>query len=306
MVLEYGKKFDNPGGWDVIDVTKICHYNFSMDKERLDSLIKMALREDMPSGDVTSESIISLDSISKAVILSKEDGVLVGISIAEKVFRMVDPSLQFKKLKNDGDRIYKGQELARIEGKSISLLKGERTALNFLQRLSGIATKTQKFVEKLSGTKTQILDTRKTTPGLRELEKYSVRMGGGKNHRMSLSDMVLIKDNHLQLVGSISEAIKKARKNVGNTMKIEVETTTLEEVKEALESGADLIMLDNMSVEAMKEVVEFIRGRVPLEVSGNVDLNRIEELASLGVDYISVGGLTHSYHSLDISMEFLT
>ena len=227
-----------------------------MNKERLESLIKLALREDMPSGDITSESLIPVNSTSKAVILSKEDGVLAGIDIAGKVFGVIDPLLQFDKQKSDGDRIQKGQELARIEGNSISLLKGERTALNFLQRLSGIATKTQKFVERLSGTKTQILDTRKTTPGLRDLEKYAVRMGGGKNHRMSLSDMVLIKDNHLQLVGNISQAVKKARNKVGNKMKIEVETTSIEEVKEALESGADLIMLDNMSVEAMKEVVE--------------------------------------------------
>ncbi|MBN2245361.1 MAG: carboxylating nicotinate-nucleotide diphosphorylase [Candidatus Aminicenantes bacterium] len=276
-----------------------------MDKDRLDFLIDMALREDMPNGDITSESVISDVSTSKAVILAKEDGVLAGIDIAETVFRTIDPSLNFHKLKNDGNMISAGQKLARIEGNSISLLKGERTALNFLQRLSGIASMTHKFVDSLTGTRTQILDTRKTTPGLRELEKYAVRMGGGKNHRMSLSDMVLIKDNHLQLVGSISEAVTRARKKVGNKMKIEVETTSIEEVKEALETGADLIMLDNMSIEAMKEVVEFIQGRVPLEVSGKVDLNRIKELASLGVDYISVGGLTHSYHSLDISLEFM-
>jgi nicotinate-nucleotide pyrophosphorylase (carboxylating) len=237
--------------------------------------------------------------------MAKENGVLAGIDIAADVFRKLDSSIKFTKLKIDGEKVSPGEKIAGIEGNSISLLKGERTALNFLQRLSGIATMTRKFVDKLSGTRTQILDTRKTTPGLRELEKYAVKMGGGKNHRMSLSDMILIKDNHLQLVGSISEAIKKAREKVGKNFKIEVETTSLEEVKEALENGADMIMLDNMSIGVMKEVVEFVGGRVPLEVSGNVDLNRIKELASLGVDYISVGGLTHSYHSLDISMEFL-
>lgn len=276
-----------------------------MNQDRLNSLIETALREDIPSGDVTSESIISFDSTSRAEIVSKEDGILAGIDIAEEVFLKLDSSIKFTKLKKDGEKIFYGDRIARIEGNSISLLKGERTALNFLQRLNGIATTTSEFVDKLSGTHTQILDTRKTTPGLRELEKYAVRMGGGKNHRMSLSDMILIKDNHLQLVGSIADAVKKARKKVGKNFKIEVETTSLEEVKEALESGADLIMLDNMSIEAMKEVVKFVGRRVPLEVSGNVDLNRIKKLASLGVDYISVGGLTHSYRSLDISMEFL-
>lgn len=292
-------------GWDVIDLKIIRHYNFSMNQDRLHFLIEMALREDMPSGDITSESIISFDSTSRAEILSKEDGVLAGIDIAAEVFLKLDSSIKFTKLKKDGEKILSGVRISLIEGNSISLLKGERTALNFLQRLSGIATTTRKFVDKLSGTHTKILDTRKTTPGLRELEKYAVRMGGGKNHRMSLSDMVLIKDNHLQLVGSIADAVKKARKKVGKNFKIEVETTSLEEVKEALDSGADLIMLDNMSTGAMKEVVKFVGGRIPLEVSGNVDLNRIKELASLGVDYISVGGLTHSYCSLDISMEFL-
>ena len=276
-----------------------------MNKEKLNSLIEMALVEDMPSGDVTSESVIPPDSKSKAVILAKEDGILAGIDIAKKVFKRIDISIKFTKLKRDGEKISAGKGLARVEGNSISLLKAERTALNFLQRLSGIATMTRKFVDELSGTQTQILDTRKTTPGLRDLEKYAVRMGGGKNHRMSLSDMILIKDNHLQLVGSISEAVKRAREKVGSGLKIEVETASLHELKEAVESGADLIMLDNMSVEEMKEAVKFIRGKIPLEVSGNVDLDRIKELASLGVDYISVGGLTHSYHSLDISMEFI-
>lgn len=290
---------------DIIDVKKISHYNFFMNQDRLNSLIERALKEDMPDGDVTSESIVSSESTSKAVILAKENGVLAGIDIAADVFRKLDSSIKFTKLKEDGEKVSPGEKIAWIEGNSILLLKGERTALNFLQRLSGIATMTRKFVDKLSGTSTQILDTRKTTPGLRELEKYAVKMGGGKNHRMSLSDMILIKDNHLQLVGSISKAIKKAREKVGKNLKIEVETTSLEEVKEALENGADMIMLDNMSIGAMKEVVEFVGGRVPLEVSGNVDLDRIKKLASLGVDYISVGGLTHSYHSLDISMEFL-
>jgi len=276
-----------------------------MNQDGLNFLIEMALREDMPAGDVTSESIVSPDSTSKAVILAKEDGVLAGIDVAAEVFRKIDPLIRFMKIKKDGENVSSGEKIARIEGNSISLLKGERTALNFLQRLSGIATMTRKYVDMISGTHTKILDTRKTTPGLRELEKYAVKMGGGKNHRMSLSDMILIKDNHLQLVGSISEAVKKAREKVGKNFKIEVETTSLEEVKEAVDSGADLIMLDNMSMEAMKKVVEFIEGKVPLEVSGNVDLNKIKEIASLGVDYISVGGLTHSYRSLDISMEFL-
>lgn len=271
----------------------------------VDVIIETALAEDMPEGDITSDSVIPPDSISEAVILAKEAGIIAGILVAARVFTKIDPAVQFNSKFCDGQSIKPGDKLARIQGSSVSLLKGERTALNFLQRMSGIATLTRKYVQLLEGTRAKLLDTRKTTPGLRVLEKYAVRMGGGYNHRMNLSDMVMLKDNHLKLVGSISSAVKRTRDKLGPGIKIEVETTTLEEVKEAIKSGADMVMLDNMSMEDMKKAVEWVKGDVPLEISGKVDQSRIKALASLGVDYISVGCLTHSYKSLDISMDFL-
>jgi len=276
-----------------------------MNTEEIDRIIETALKEDMPSGDITSESIIPSDSESEAVILAKENGVLAGIDVARRVFFKIDSNLLFQKKKRDGQNFEKDEVLARIKGNSVSILKGERTALNFLQRMSGIATQAKKYVQALEGTKTKVLDTRKTTPGLRVLEKYAVRAGGGVNHRFNLSEMVLIKDNHIKIVGSISEAVKKARKRAGKGIKIEVEAKDLEEVKEALSSGANIIMLDNMSLNKMKEVVRWVNRRVPLEVSGKVNLRRIRGIASLGVDFISVGSLTHSFRSLDISIEFL-
>ncbi len=274
-------------------------------RENLDSLVEMALQEDMPKGDITSENIIPPESISQAIILAKEDGILAGIYVAEKVFKKIDPSVSFEIHLRDGGEVRKGDRLAALKGPSISLLKGERTALNFLQRLSGIATTTNKFVQALANTKTKVLDTRKTTPGLRNLEKYAVKMGGGKNHRLNLSEMVMIKDNHLKITGSLSKAVRLARKKIKPGMKIEVETTNLEQVQEAVESGADIIMLDNMSLDRMKKVVDWVNGRVPIEVSGNITLVKAKKIAQIGVDYISVGALTHSYESLDISMEFL-
>lgn len=276
-----------------------------MENQAIDSIIDRALEEDMPGGDITSENIIPPDSNSTAVFLAKGDGVLAGMPVVRRVFQKIDASIRFTELKHDGAVIKSGTKLAKLEGNSIALLKGERTALNFLQRMSGIASETRKYTKVLAGTGTKILDTRKTTPGLRILEKYAVKMGGGENHRFSLSDMVMLKDNHLTLVGSISRAVKKARAAVQSHIKIEVETTSLEEVKEALESGADMIMLDNMTMELMEEVVQWVNGRVLLEVSGNVNLKKLKALADLGVDYISVGGLTHSFKSMDISMDFL-
>jgi nicotinate-nucleotide pyrophosphorylase (carboxylating) len=276
-----------------------------MKKGEVEAIIEAALKEDMPQGDITSESIIPPASMSKAIILAKGRGVLAGMEVARRVFQKIDPKIRFKKILEDGEMFKKGERLAKIEGSSISLLKGERTALNFLQRMSGIATTTRKFVRAIQGTKTKILDTRKTTPGLRALEKYAVRMGGGLNHRFSLSEMVLIKDNHLRLVPSISEAIKRAKRRAKPGVKIEVEATSLEEVKEAVRGGADMVMLDNMPTEKIKNVVKWVKGRVPLEVSGKVTLAKAKEAASLGVDFISVGSLTHSYKSVDISIEFL-
>jgi nicotinate-nucleotide pyrophosphorylase (carboxylating) len=271
----------------------------------IDRIINNALREDMPEGDITSENVVSRDSTSKAVITGKEEGILAGIEVAEKVFKKIDPEIRIKKYFRDGQGIKKGDKLAGLQGSSISLLKGERTALNFLQRMSGIATLTQKFASDLRGSSTKLLDTRKTTPGLRILDKYAVKIGGGENHRFSLSDMVMLKDNHLRLVGDIRTAVEKARANIRPGIKIEVETTNIKEVKEAINSGADIVMLDNMSLNKMREVVEWVNGRVPLEVSGKVDLDNIKDIALLGVDYVSVGGLTHSFKSLDISMDFL-
>jgi nicotinate-nucleotide pyrophosphorylase (carboxylating) len=271
----------------------------------IDSIIDAALREDMPQGDITSESIIPVDSRSRAIILAKENGILAGMDVARRVFEKIDPGVEFKKEKNDGQKFCDGETLAVLQGPSISLLKGERTALNFLQRMSGIATTTGMFVQALEGTETKILDTRKTTPGLRALEKYAVKMGGGQNHRQNLSEMVLIKDNHLKLVGSISEAVKRAKERIAPGIKVEVEATCLAEVQEAVRGGADMVMLDNMRIDRMKEVIKWVGGKVPLEASGSVTLEKIKEIADLGIDFISVGSLTHSYKSVDISMEFL-
>jgi nicotinate-nucleotide pyrophosphorylase (carboxylating) len=276
-----------------------------MPELEFDAAIEAALREDMPEGDITSESIVPAGAVSEAVLLAKEAGVLAGLTVARRVFEIVDTRVEFGGECPDGTAFRKGDLLARIKGPTVSLLKAERTALNFLQRLSGIATATRRFVDAVAGTKARILDTRKTTPGLRLLEKYAVRMGGGTNHRLSLSDMVLIKDNHLRYVGSITEAVRRARARVPSGVKVEVEVTTVDEAREALAAAADIIMLDNMPIEGMKAVVSLDAGRVPLEVSGNVTLERVREIAATGVDYISVGALTHSSPGLDISLEFL-
>ncbi|MGA2360849.1 MAG: carboxylating nicotinate-nucleotide diphosphorylase [Candidatus Aminicenantales bacterium] len=271
-----------------------------------DGIIRAALAEDMPGGDVTSESIIPPSAVSEAVLLAKEAGVLAGLTVARRVFELVDGRVTFQAKAEDGLPFRKGDILAHLKGPTIALLEGERTALNFLQRLCGIATATRRFVDAVSGTKARILDTRKTTPGLRRLEKYAVRMGGGQNHRMNLSDRALIKDNHLRHVGSITEAVRRARENVPSGVKVEVEVTSFEESQEALAAGADIVMLDNMALDEMKRVVDSYAGRTPIEVSGNVTLDRAREIAAIGVDFISVGGLTHSAKALDISLEFLS
>ena len=277
-----------------------------MPEQDYDSIIRAALLEDMPRGDVTSESVIPAEAVSEAVLLAKEDGVLAGLEVAGRVFELVDPRVEFRAESADGRAARKGDVLARLKGPTVSLLKAERTALNFLQRLSGIATATRRFVDAAAGTKARILDTRKTTPGLRLLEKYAVRMGGGTNHRLGLSDMVLIKDNHLRHVGSIAEAVRRARAAAPAGMKVEVEVTSLDELGQALAAGADVVMLDNMSLEETREAVAVSAGRVPLEVSGKVTLERVRDIAAAGVDLISVGALTHSSPALDISLEFLS
>ena len=277
-----------------------------MQLDEFEAILEAALQEDMPQGDITSESIIPADSVSDAVFLAKQPGILAGLGVARRVFEKIDSSIRFLNLFEDGQSFCKGDILAEVNGHSVSLLKGERTALNFLQRMSGIATATHEYVEAAMNTKAKILDTRKTTPGLRILEKYAVRMGGGENHRLNLSEMVLIKDNHLELVGSISEAVKRAKNKVKPGMKIEVEVTALSGAQEAVLAGADMIMLDNMSFKKMKEVVVWVSGRVPIEVSGRVRLGKVRAIASLGVDFISVGALTHSSKSVDMSLEFLS
>jgi len=274
------------------------------DSPEVDTLIETALEEDMPQGDITSESIIPASSVSRAIFLAKQAGRLAGLDIAHRVFQKIDLSIAFKKRLEDGADFKKDDILAEVRGHSIALLQGERTALNFLQRLSGIATTTRQYAWAVKGTKAKILDTRKTTPGLRLLEKYAVRMGGGENHRQNLSEMVLIKDNHLRLAGGVDRAVQLAKKKARPGIKVEVEVTDLKGARQALAAGADMIMLDNMTLPAMRQVVHFLSGRVPVEVSGGVTLERAAQIAALGVDYISVGGLTHSARAVDISLEF--
>ncbi len=274
--------------------------NFSVDE-----LIMAALKEDMPLGDITTDNIIDAEARSKARITAKEDGVIAGLDVARRVFEMLDRDVVFKCLVSEGDFVRRGDIVAEIEGNTRALLKGERTALNFLQRLSGIATITRKFCDRVKDYPVKIVDTRKTTPGLRYLEKYAVRVGGGTNHRYCLSDGVLIKDNHIRAAGGIKNAVEKVRRGIPHTIKIEVETETLDQVKEALEAGADIIMLDNMDYDTMAEAVKIINKAALVEASGNVDMDRLVDIAKTGVDIISVGKLTHSVKALDLSMKFI-
>jgi nicotinate-nucleotide pyrophosphorylase (carboxylating) len=276
-----------------------------MGTNEFDAIIAAALGEDMPEGDVTSGSIIPAEARSEAIFLAKEDGVLAGLAIARRVLEKIDPAVEFDEKIQDGASFRKFDILAAIEGPTMAILKGERTALNFLQHLSGVATATRRFVDAVAGTKAKILDTRKTTPGLRLLEKYAVKMGGGTNHRLSLSDMILIKDNHLRYVGSVAEAVRRARAAAKPGIRIEVEAADIAQVRDALAAGADMIMLDNMTLETMREAVALAESRVPLEASGNMSLDRVRAVAETGVDFISVGALTHSARAVDISLEFL-
>jgi nicotinate-nucleotide pyrophosphorylase (carboxylating) len=267
-------------------------------------LINLALSEDIGAGDVTSKALVESQAAGQAVIVAKQDGVLAGLPVAKMVFQAVDPTVVFRMLKRDGGRIKNGEKLALIQGKTKGILSAERTALNFLQRLSGIATLTSKYVEETKGTKARILDTRKTTPGLRALEKYSVSAGGGQNHRMGLFDMVLIKENHLKAVGGISRAIVRARSK-SRGKKIEVEVRNLNEAREAVESKPDWIMLDNMRIDQMRKAVQLIRSAsrtIKIEASGNVNLKNVRNIGLTGVDFISVGALTHSAPALDMSL----
>ncbi len=276
-------------------------------EEKVNQIIEIALEEDAGRGDITSEILIPCDLQGRAYMLVKEAGVIAGLEVAEKTFLKVDPSLKTELMMRDGEVVKPGDVIMRVSGNLRSLLKAERVALNFIQRLSGIASTTARYVDKVKGLGTDIADTRKTTPGLRILEKYAVQMGGGRNHRMDLSDAVLIKDNHFAALRAsgmeYKEIINKARQNVPPEIKIEAEATTVEEAAAAAETGVDIIMLDNMTNAEMTRAVDLIQGRAEVEASGGFNLDTIRAAAETGVDFISVGALTHSYKSLDISLE---
>lgn len=275
-----------------------------LDKKELDRIIVEALREDIGSGDLTTNAIVPRTTVSRAFMIAKADGIVAGLPVAEAVFKKLDKKIIWKNLIKEGARVTAGTEIVRLKGSYHALLTGERTALNFLQRISGIATSVSKYVERLEGLNTVILDTRKTVPGLRMLDKYGVKVGGGTNHRIGLYDMALIKDNHIKAAGGIIEAVMQIKNNLKRKIKIEVEATNLDEVKLALNAGVDIIMLDNMSLKQMKKAVNLIGGKVKVEASGGVNLNSVRAIAETGVDFISVGELTHSVKALDISMNF--
>lgn len=270
----------------------------------IDKLILDALKEDVPNEDVTTNSVVDASSQSMVDLFAKEKGVIAGLEVFERVFALLG-GVEVEFFKKDGDIVEPGMLVAVLKGNTRNLLIGERTALNFLQRMSGVATLTRKFADKLQGTNTKLLDTRKTTPNMRIFEKYAVRVGGGCNHRFNLSDGVLLKDNHISAAGGVKKAVEAARVHASFVRKIEVEVENLDMVKEALEAKADIIMLDNMSIGAMKEAVELIAGKALTECSGNVSLDTISEITKTGVDYVSVGALTHSFKVLDLSMKNL-
>lgn len=278
-------------------------------EDNIEKIIQSALDEDIQSGDVTTQAIIPESVPGKGKFLIKANGVIAGLSIAQKVFQLADEGIVFNQFIDDGTKVNRGDIAAEVTGKASSILTAERTALNFLQRMSGIATLTNKFVEEISHTKAKILDTRKTVPGLRLLDKEAVRLGGGKNHRISLFDMFLIKDNHIEIAGSITNAVNACRKfqqKRNSNFKIEVETKNLDEVKEALTCNVDIIMLDNFSIDLTKKAVVIIEGNCLIEASGNINLENVKQVAETGVDFISVGALTHSVRALDISLEIET
>ena len=269
----------------------------------VDEIIINALKEDVNYVDVASDYLIPEDQRNEAYFVAKADGVLCGLSVAMRVFSLLDDTFEAKLYKHDGDKIQTGDLIAEFSGKTVLLLKGERTALNLLQHLSGIATATAAAVELVKGTNAQITDTRKTLPGLRALQKYAVTCGGGKNHRFNLSDGAMLKDNHIDAGGGITNAVAALRGKLGHMVKIEVETRDLAEVREALAAGADIIMLDNMPNDMMREAVQIIGGRAKTEASGGITLETIAEVAKTGVDIISLGALTHSVKAFDISMK---
>lgn len=269
----------------------------------IDDLIKSAITEDINYIDVATDYLLDENHVSQAYFVSKAEGVLCGLDVAMRVFQLLDSSFSCTLHKRDGDAVKKGDLIAEFSGKTVKLLKGERTALNLIQHMSGIATATSLCVKEIEGTRATIADTRKTLPGLRSLQKYAVTCGGGKNHRYNLSDCAMLKDNHIDAKGGITPAVKALREKIGHTVKIEVETRTLDEVREALSAGADIIMLDNMDNETMAEAVRIVDSKALLEASGNLTKERLRSVAELGVDILSIGALTHSVQAFDISMK---
>ena len=274
-----------------------------MNSYLIKDIVRRALEEDLGAGDITSDSILKESFTTEAVFLAKSPGVIAGLPVVAEVWRQLDPELSFIPLVKDGDAVLRGVEIAKVSGPVKPILAGERVALNFLQRLSGIATKTAQLVKLVEGYQVKVVDTRKTTPGLRLLEKYAVVQGGGRNHRYNLADAALIKDNHIAACGSISEAVKRTRAAIPHTMTIEVEVENELQVREAIDAKADLIMLDNMSPTQMRAMVKLINGRAIVEASGNIDESTIKEVAATGVDIISSGAITHSVNALDISLD---
>ena len=275
----------------------------------IESLIDLALMEDLSIGDPTSDALIPPELTSKAVLIAKADGVLAGIEVALAVFKRVDPTLSVHADIQDGSPLHPRDVIATVQGSASSILKAERTALNFLQRLSGIATETRRYVQTVSGHNCRIIDTRKTTPGFRTLQKYAIRAGGGFNHRRNLGDGILIKDNHIQALRgqglSLGDIVKKAQANASHTIKVEVEVENLDEVKEALDAGAEILLLDNMGLKEMAQAVDMARGRAVTEASGGINLDTLKAVAETGVDLISSGALTHSSKALDISLDLI-
>ncbi len=277
----------------------------TLNKFYVDRLIENALLEDINYLDAATDYLIDEQQEGQAQFISKADGVLCGIELAMRVFELLQPDIKAEVFKKDGDLLKKGDIIATVSGKTRSILKGERTALNLIQHMSGVATATSEAVRLVEGTNASIADTRKTLPGLRPIEKYAVTVGGGKNHRYNLSDCAMLKDNHVDAGGGITNAVKKLREKLGHTVKIELEVRSLDELREALETGADIIMLDNMSCDEMREAVKLNAGKAKLEASGNITAETIRAVAETGVDIISMGALTHSVKAFDISLKIV-
>ncbi len=271
-----------------------------------DTILRIALNEDVGSGDITTNFTIPKSKKAEAIFLVKSEGIICGLDVAERVFHLLDKKISFQKFSKDGDEVQSGTVAALIQGNARAILTAERTALNFLQRMSGVSTMTNKIVNEISHTKAKILDTRKTAPCLRIFDKYAVKTGGGENHRIGLYDMILIKDNHIAVSGSITNAVNACRKELSKSKKkilLEVETKNLIEVKEAIENNVDIIMLDNFSIHMMKKAVNMISGKCRVEASGGINFKNVKKIAETGVDYISIGALTHSVKALDISLD---